>query len=144
MVQIRIDRAFSDTENPQAFDEILLSIAGNDDFVKSVLIADIFQPLQRIVDGEVGLLGVHSQILVGGAACQDAVYQFQVVMCVLEGRQQHFLCGIGIDGIHAGAEALLFIQTAGHQHPYTGIHIRGIPVGFRGKKGCDQGRLAPV
>ena len=137
MIQIRVNRALCNAENPEAFDEILLSIAGNDDFVKRVLVTDIFQSLQRVVDGEVGLLGIHPQIVVGGTACKDAVNQFRIVVGVLKSRQQHFLGGVGINGIYAGTEAFLFIEPAGHQNPYTGIHIRGIFVGFRGKKGCD-------
>ena len=68
MVQIRIDSSLRDTENPEAFDKIFFSFTGNDNFIEHIFITDIFQPVRRVMDGKVGVLGIHPQIVFRGTA----------------------------------------------------------------------------
>ena len=68
MVQIRINGALRNTENPEAFDKIFFSFTGNDNFIEHIFITDIFQPVRRVMDGKVGVLGIHPQIVFRGTA----------------------------------------------------------------------------
>ena len=94
--------------------------------------------------GEVGVLGVHAEVILRGAASQDLVFQFRIVVVVFEGRQQHFLGSVCINGIDAVAEAFLLVQQTRCQYPDAGIGVRSLPVSLRGEKYGDQGRLSPV
>lgn len=106
MIQVRVDSAFRDAEGPQTVNEILLPVTGNDNLVQHIFIAYVLQLLQGVVDGEIGMLGVHSQVIFRGTAGQNAVHQFQIVMVMFKSGQQHLLGGIRVDGIDAAAEAL--------------------------------------
>ena len=94
--------------------------------------------------GEVGVLGVHAEVILCGAASQDLVFQFRIVVVVFEGGQQHFLGSVCINGIDAVAEAFLLVQQTRCQYPDAGIGVRSLPVSLRGEKYGDQGRLSPV
>ena len=144
VIQIGIDETLRDAEYPQAVDKILFPLVRDDDLVEHVFVADVFQMLQGIVYGKVGVLGVHPQVVFRGAACQNAVCQLVVVVCVLESGQQHFLRGVGVDGINAVAEPLLFIQKPRGQHPDAAVRLWHFSVSLRGEKHRDQGRQAPV
>ena len=43
MLKVRVDEAFGDTQNPQAFDEILLLVLRDDNLVEHVLVADVLE-----------------------------------------------------------------------------------------------------
>ena len=110
MIQIGVYEALGDAEYPQAFYKVLFPPGGNNDLIQHIFIADIFQTFQRVMYGEVGVLGVHAEVVLRGAASQDLVFQFRIVVVVFEGRQQHFLCGVRINGIDAVAESFLLVQ----------------------------------
>ena len=138
MIQIRVYEALGDAEYPQAFYKVLFPLGGNNNFVEHIFIADVFQAFQGVVYGEVGILGVHAEVVLRGAAGQDLVFQFRVMVIVLEGRQQHFLRSVCVDRIDAVAEAFLFIQQSGGQYPDTGVDISGLAISLRSKKYGDQ------
>ena len=110
MIQVGVYEALGDAEYPQAFNKVLFPPGGDNDLIQHIFIADIFQTLQRVMYGEVGVLGVHAEVILCGAASQDLVFQFRIVVVVFEGRQQHFLCGVRINGIDAVAESFLLVQ----------------------------------
>ena len=144
MIQVGIYEAFGDAEYPQAFNKVLFPPGGNNDLIQHIFIADIFQTFQRVMYGEVGVLGVHAEVVLRGAASQDLVFQFRIVVVVFEGGQKHFLCGVRINGIDAVAEAFLLVQQTRCQYPDAGIGVWSLPVSLRGEKYGDQGRLSPV
>ena len=144
MIQVGVYEAFGDAEYPQAFYKVLFPPGGNNDLIQHIFIADVFQTFQRVMYGEVGVLGIHAEVVFCGAASQDLVFQFRIVVVVFEGGQKHFLCGVRINGIDAVAEAFLLVQQTRCQYPDAGIGVRSLPVSLRGEKYGDQGRLGPV
>ena len=121
MIQVGVYEAFGDAEYPQAFYKVLFPPGGNNDLIQHIFIADIFQTFQRVMYGEVGVLGVHAEVILCGAASQDLVFQFRIVVVVFEGGQQHFLGGVRINGIDAVAEAFLLVQQTRWQYPDAGM-----------------------
>ena len=112
MIQVGIYEAFGDAEYPQAFYKYCFR-PENNDLIQHIFIADVFQTFQRVMYGEIGVLGVHTEVILCGAASQDLVLQFRIVVVVFEGGQQHFLCGVCINGIDAVAEASFSFNSPG-------------------------------
>ena len=125
-------------------DKVLLSVAGYDNFIQHIFVTDILQTLQGIMHSKIRVLRIHTQIIFRGTTGQNPIYQFHVVMVVLKGGQKHLLGGVCVNGIDAAAESFPFVEQIGGQHPHPGVGVRGFPVGLRGKKGGNQGRLTPV
>ena len=88
MIQIGVYEALRDAEYPQAFNKVLFPPGGDNDLIQHIFIADIFQTFQRVMYGEVGVLGVHAEVILCGAASQDLVFQFRIVVVVFEGGHQ--------------------------------------------------------
>ena len=109
MVQIGVYKTFCNTENPETVNKVLFSVGGNDNFIEHVLFADILQSLKRVVDGKVGVLGIHSQVVFRRTASQNPVYQLRIVVIMFKGGQQHFLSGICINRIDTATEAFFFV-----------------------------------
>ncbi len=63
MIQIGVYEALGDAEYPQAFYKVLFPPGGNNDLIQHIFIADIFQTFQRVMYGEVGVLGVHAEVV---------------------------------------------------------------------------------
>lgn len=84
MIQVGIYEAFGDAEYPQAFYKVLFPPGGNNDLIQHIFIADVFQTFQRVMYGEVGVLGVHAEVVFRGAASQNLVFQFRIVVVVFE------------------------------------------------------------
>lgn len=139
MIQIGVYEALGDAEYSQAFYKVLFPPGGNNDLIQHIFIADVFQTFQRVMYGEVGVLGVHAEVILCGAASQNLVFQFRIVVVVFEGRQQHFLCGVRINGIDAVAEAFLLVQQTRCQYPDAGIGVRSLPVSLRGENTAIRG-----
>lgn len=74
MIQVGVYEAFGDAEYPQAFYKVLFPPGGNNDLIQHIFIADVFQTFQRVMHGEVGVLGVHAEVVFRGAASQDLVF----------------------------------------------------------------------
>ena len=144
MIQIRVYEALGDAEYAQTFYKVLFPFGRNNNFIEHIFIADVFQAFEGVVYGEVGVLGVHTEIVLRGAAGQDLVFQFRVMVIVFERRQQHFLGGVCVDGVDAVAEAFFFIQKSRGQYPDAGVDISGLAISLRSKKYGDQRRLRPV
>ena len=87
MIQVGVYEAFGDAEYPQAFYKVLFPPGGNNDIIQHIFISDIFQTFQRVMYGEVGVLGIHAEVVFCGAASQDLVFQFRIVVVVFEGGQ---------------------------------------------------------
>ena len=68
MIQVGVYEAFGDAEYPQAFYKVLFPPGGNNDLIQHIFIADIFQTFQRVMYGEVGVLGVHAEVILRGTA----------------------------------------------------------------------------
>lgn len=74
MIQIGVYEALGDAEYPQTFNKVLFPPGGNNDLIQHIFIADIFQTFQRVMYGEVGVLGVHAEVILRGTAGQDLVF----------------------------------------------------------------------
>ena len=109
MIQIRIDKAFRDSEGFQAVDKIFLPVPWNNDLIQGGFIADVFQSSSGIVYGKPGLLGVHPKVVFNRVTGQNFVPEGRIVVGMFEGWQQHFLTGVCINGKNTVPKALLLI-----------------------------------
>ena len=144
VLEVGVDEPFREAQHAEAFDEVLLAVTGNDDFVEHLLVADVLQLAERVVHREAGLLRVHPKVLVRGSASQDLVLESGIVMKMLERRQEHFLRGVRVDGVNASAEAFHLVETVGDENPDAGVRVGRRAVRFRGEKYGDQRRARPV
>jgi len=81
---------------------------------------------------------------VGRIAGKNLILQNRIVMKVLEGRKQHFLCGVRINRIDAVSEALLLIQHVRRKHPDAGIRAGILSIRLGREEHGNQRRFGPV